>query len=231
MPPTLASTRARYQQIAKMPERSDVDTGDALGKYLIVTGLRRAFLAEWSPEDEQAARIAMAAALLWRRLNATDPALAETTAGQIAEAWRGGEGATEWLTTLAVRSGIDPDEVLSVASVEYALMVARQSDAELAAQQMAWKLEEAEQVPATATVAVKFLGDQLEGQAMVQYAAWVDLHRGDPSSAKALLAERITGLPDCKEPWNQTDTGRQWLEKATAAQQAEAAGDAEPVKM
>jgi hypothetical protein len=46
----------------------------------------------------------------------------------------------------------------------------------------------------------------------------------------AILRDHLAGLPDCKEPWNQTDTGRQWLEKATAAQRREEAADGAEAK-
>jgi hypothetical protein len=203
-PPTLAGTRARYPQIAKMPERSDVDTGETLGKYLIVTGLRRAFLAEWSPEDEQAARIAMAAALLWRRLAATDPGRAELTAGQIAEAWADGEGPTEWLHTLAVRSGVDPDEVLSVASVEYALMVAGQSDAELAARQLADGAHE--------------LAKALKGNRYALEAARIEyLQTGAEAAMRWVLGcvpDQWDGEPGTE--WDGRESARDWHQRVTA---------------
>jgi hypothetical protein len=127
-PQSLADARKRYRQIAKAPEPSDTDPGGALGKYLTMTGLRHAFLADWSPEDEKIARLAMGAALLWRRLLAADPGRAELTAGQIATAWAAGDGPAEWLHTLAVRSGIDPDEVMKAAATERALLFVRQAD-------------------------------------------------------------------------------------------------------
>ena len=53
---TLADTRKRLREIAPVPDPSAADPGAVLGRYLTVTGLRRAGLARDSYDDAEAAR-------------------------------------------------------------------------------------------------------------------------------------------------------------------------------
>lgn len=221
-PPTLASTRERYRQIAPVPDPSAADPGAALGRYLTMTGLRRAFHACFSPDEAEAARVAMAAALLWRRLAAADQSTADLTAGQIATAWADGEGVSEWLHTLAVRSGVDPDEVTTTAATERALIVAKQADAEQAAVEMAQALKLAQD-------AVESLGKLADSHERVLYAVSVDLSRGDPDSARRLLWEQLDGFDG--EPAGDSETGMQWLNRMRAKRQAEVPAQREPSRM
>jgi hypothetical protein len=218
-PQALADARRRYRQLAPVPDPSAADPGTALGRHLAAAGLRRAGLARDSCDDAEAARVAMAAAMLWHRLSAADPDYAWVTAGQIATAWNDGDGVGEWLHTLAGQFGIDAAEVNGIAQFEALHLSTRQADAEKTAREMAAALKLAQD-------AVEALGKLADSHERVLYAASVDLARDDPDGARALLWEQLDGFDG--EPAGENETGMQYLNRMRAKRKAEAAAEAKP---
>jgi hypothetical protein len=218
--PTLASTRARYPQIARVPDPSSTDLGEQLGKYLAMIGQRRAFLGAWSADDAEAAGIAMAAVLLWHRLDSyADEDKSERAARDIAEAWAEAEGVTKWLNKFARRFGFEPAEVVGVAATEHGLMLARARDAEHAAVETATAL-------ALARQAVEALGKLADSHERVLYAVSVDLARGDADAARGLLWEQLDGFDG--EPAGEGETGMEYLNRLRDGRKAEAGAEAKP---
>jgi len=218
--PTLAGARARYREIAPVPDPSSPDLGEQLGKYLAMIGQRRAFLGAHSAEDSEAAGIAMAAVLLWHRLESyAEPHLSERAARDIVRAWADAEAVTEWLGKFGRRFGVDASEVNGAAQLEALLLSARQADAEKAAGELAAKAESAGQ-------AMDALDKVIESHERAMYAASVDLRRGDPDAALHLLCLQLDGVEG--EPANENETGMEYLNRMRDKRKSEAAAGAKP---